>query len=150
MIQKVSRNCIDLLIYYNQFNVAPVMINGVPIIGYGHRISPNDARYTNDITIEQALTLLKEDVTPIEEFVTDINTALTQGQFDALVSLIHHWGIDNFKRSIAYKHLCQGKLKSVARELFNEKDGVIRDTTGKTSSSIIMRRARELKLWNNE
>lgn len=65
--------------------------NGVPAIGYGHRLLPGES-YPNGITQEKATQILKqEDLPHFEEMVCSrVPIECTQGQFDALVDFAYN------------------------------------------------------------
>lgn len=74
---------------------------GLPTIGYGHLIKPNEGFYMGKtITTEQAEELLRSDLRPAEIAVNSgIFEPLTQWQYDALVSLIFNIGAGAFNSS---------------------------------------------------
>lgn len=68
-------------------------------IGYGHVLLPGE-EYPNGIDKPEALKLLKNDVKMTEQGVTRLTAVpLSQGQFDALVSLAYNIGIHAFEKS---------------------------------------------------
>lgn len=90
-------------------------------IGYGHLIHrgsidgrPEEERYKNGITLDQARELFRDDVTKYEAAVNDnVKVPLEQYQFDALVSFTYNIGINGFKSSSALKELNAGHYNAV-------------------------------------
>ncbi|MBC8944628.1 MULTISPECIES: lysozyme [Xenorhabdus] len=83
-------------------------------IGYGHTggVEPGQV-----ITKQQAEALLSEDLNPIYDVLEQyVKVPLTQGQFDALCSLIFNVGIGNFIHSTLLKKLNQGDYQEAAQE----------------------------------
>lgn len=75
-------------------------------VGYGHTGS---ARHGMSVTEGDAERLLKDDVQPIEQLISDtVRAPLNQNEHDALVSLIFNIGEDNWKRSTALRKLNAG------------------------------------------
>ena len=73
------------------------LVSGQNVVGYGHRIADQDAIA---LTREEAETLLREDILPVEDLINEVTFApLTQGQFDALCSLAYNIGPDAFLKS---------------------------------------------------
>ena len=73
---------------------------GVWTIGVGHT---NGVRQGQTITKEQAMTLLKGDLLPCENFVNSIKEIDTQGKFDALVDFAFNLGIEALRKSTLLK-----------------------------------------------
>lgn len=83
------------------------LISGQSVVGYGHRMSDQDAIA---LTPEEAENLLREDIQPVESLVNEaIFAPLTQGQFDALCSLAYNIGPDAFKKSDVVKAINNGR-----------------------------------------
>ena len=70
---------------------------GVLTIGYGH--TGSDVREGDRISLYWAEELLKADVAKVAEQVERLGVALTQGQFDALVSFAFNLGIGRLRTS---------------------------------------------------
>lgn len=89
-----------------------VLISGGSVVGYGHRISDQDAIA---LTREEAETILREDIKPVEELVNEaVFAPLTQSQFDALCSLAYNIGPDAFMRSDVVKAINNGRTLDAA------------------------------------
>ena len=142
---KTSQQGLELIKRFEGFSEKPYLCPAkVWTIGYGstHGISKN----TPPVTKEQAEELLRRD---LREFEHDINEAvkvpLTQGQFDALVSLVYNIGSGAFRKSTLLRQLNQGKYDKVPYELARwNKAG------GKILPGITRRRAAEAALWSED
>ena len=88
--------------------------------------------------------LLAEDLAEFEKYVdTYVTVALTQNQFDALVSWTFNLGPGNLKESTMLKKLNQGLYAEVPDEMRRwNKAG------GKVLEGLIRRREAEAKLFN--
>lgn len=95
---KISQKGIDLIKKFEGFrSEAYICPGGVITIGYGHT---RNVKYTDKVTKEQAEQLLREDLEKYEAAVLNyITVALTQKQFDALVSLCFNIGATGFFNS---------------------------------------------------
>jgi len=110
---------------------------GVWTIGYGHTDGVVSGM---KITKQQALELLREDATEAADCVRRIfsewkskrlNYKITQGQFDALVSLVFNAGCTSVRTSDFIQSLKKGDIESAARQIktFNTSGGVDRRNT---------------------
>jgi lysozyme len=93
-------------------------------IGYGHlvhlgRCNGNEpADFKQGISREQGLELLGRDADAAERAVNQkVQVALTQYQFDALVSFVFNVGAGAFGGSTMLRRLNQGEYKAVPAEL---------------------------------
>jgi len=119
---------------------------GLPTIGYGHLILP-DETFTDDITIEEAETLLKFDLIGAERCITNtVTETLNQNQFDALVSFVFNIGCDNFETSTLLKKLNSGDVQGASNELERWKFITV-DGEKVISNGLISRRAEEKNLF---
>lgn len=78
---------------------------GVVTIGYGHTWN---VRMGDQISKYWARELLERDVAKVEEQLDTLGLVLTQGQTDALVSLVFNIGFDKFKSSTLLKLIRNG------------------------------------------
>lgn len=78
---------------------------GVVTIGYGHTWN---VRMGDQISKYWARELLERDVAKVEEQIDTLGLVLTQGQTDALVSLMFNIGFDKFKSSTLLKLIRNG------------------------------------------
>lgn len=149
---KASYKAIKLIKDFEGFRAYPYICPaGKRSIGYGHVI---DRKYwdiinkTTPITQEDAENVLKKDVSVVEGAInSSVIVPLTQGQFDALASLIFNWGVFNFKASKGFGALNKGRYRNASFEFFDEEKGVVR-VSGKILPGLVKRRQAELELWN--
>ena len=87
---------------------------GVWTIGYGHTKGVAEGLEINEA---DARDLLLEDVKSSEDCVTDnVQVALTQGQYDALVSFVFNLGCGAFHGSTLLHELNAGNYKAAAEQ----------------------------------
>jgi lysozyme len=99
---ETSQNGIDFIKSHEGLRLTQYLDQaGLPTIGYGHLIKPNEGFYLGKtITTEQAEELLRSDLRPAEIAINSgIFTQLTQWQYDALVSLVFNIGGGAFNSS---------------------------------------------------
>lgn len=88
------------------------LLNGRRVAGYGHAVGKGE---TLELSRDAAESLLKSDLAPYEALVNDhIFAPLTQGQFDALVSLAFNIGSDAFLGSDVLSALNNGRILDAA------------------------------------
>ena len=109
---------------------------GVWTIGVGHT---RGVKQGQKITEAQAISLLKGDLLPCENYVNNLGVCKTQGQFDALVDFCFNLGTGALGRSTLLKFIRQSKAEQYIRGEFAKwvKSG------GKTLAGLIKRRAWE-------
>ena len=109
---------------------------GVWTIGVGHT---KGVKQGQKITEAQAISLLKGDLLPCENYVNNLGVCKTQGQFDALVDFCFNLGTGALGRSTLLKFIRQGKAEQYIRGEFAKwvKSG------GKTLTGLVKRRAWE-------
>jgi RHS repeat-associated protein len=120
-------------------------------IGYGHLVhtgpcsgDPREADYQNGISIKQANEMLRNDVEPAEKGVRRyVKVKLTQPQYDALVSLVFNWGIDNFRTSPKLTMLNNGDYVDMAMHLRKGPLG----PNGQQYPGLVRRREAELVMF---
>ena len=88
---------------------------GVWTIGVGHT---KGVKQGQTITKAQAMTLLKGDLLPCENYVNNLGVCKTQGQFDALVDFAFNLGTAALGRSTLLKYIRIGKAEQYIREQF--------------------------------
>ena len=112
-------------------------------IGYGHT---GGVKETDKITLEEADSLLKKDISKFEEYVSDnVMVKLNQGQFDALVAWTFNLGVGNLRSSTMLKKLNESDYGSVPFEMRRwNKAG------GKTLDGLIRRRQAESLLFEGK
>jgi len=94
------------------------------------------------ITEAQATALLAQDVVRFEKGVNGLGVALTQNQFDALVSFAFNVGEKALRDSTLAKKLKAGDIKGAAAQF-----GAWVKGGGKTLPGLVRRRAAEAALF---
>jgi lysozyme len=150
---KVSEKGLDLIKQFEGFkDYVYTCVSGNQTIGYGHVIDPKLValiKASPPMTREKAEQLLKEDVRKAENAInSSVKVTLSQGQLDALVSLVYNWGAYNFKRSKGLRKLNAGDYSGAADEFFGKVKGVV-IVDGKFSNGLLRRRQAELELWQS-
>ena len=109
---------------------------GVWTIGVGHT---KGVKQGQTISEAQAISLLKGDLLPCENYVNNLGVCKNQGQFDALVDFCFNLGTGALGRSTLLKFIRQGKAEQYIRGEFAKwvKSG------GKTLAGLVKRRAWE-------
>jgi lysozyme len=148
---KTSEKGLDLIKQFEGFKDYVYMCPaGKPTIGYGHVIDQKLIALTKAaprMTREKAEQLLKNDVREAEIAInSSVKVNISQGQFDALVSLIYNWGAYNFKTSKGLRKLNAGDYKEAAIEFFSKEKGIV-NIDGKFSKGLYNRRQAELELY---
>ena len=114
---------------------------GVWTIGYGH--TGPDVTPGLVITQQRAEELLAQDVKKVEGYINSLVTsALTQNQFDALVSFVYNVGKKQFATSTLLRLLNQGQF-TLAKEQFQR----WKYDNGKEVQGLINRRVKEAELF---
>ncbi|WP_298914268.1 lysozyme [uncultured Algimonas sp.] len=89
------------------------LATGVRVVGYGHRLDA-DADPVH-LSRNEAEERLLEDLEPVELMVNeDVHAPLTQGQYDALCSLVFNIGLDAFRASDILQALNNGRVLDAA------------------------------------
>jgi lysozyme len=111
---RISDQGLTLIKAFEGFSAEPYMCPaGKRTVGYGHVITVASPLWvhmssTLPLTKKQAMDLLRQDVCYAEEVINaDVKVALTQNQFDALVSFTYNIGAGAFARSTLLKLLNQ-------------------------------------------
>ena len=113
---KASDRAIRLISEFEGFASEPYDdVGGKPTIGYGHLIRKGES-FTR-VDEAEATRLLCDDLEVAEACVEScVDVALTQGQFDALVSLTFNLGCARLKSSSLLKYLNAGQYAKAADE----------------------------------
>ena len=90
---------------------------GVWTIGVGHT---KGVKQGQTITEAQAMSLLKGDLLPCENYVNNLGVCKTQGQFDALVDFAFNLGTAALGRSTLLKYIRAKKPERYIREEFGK------------------------------
>lgn len=113
-------------------------------VGYGH---VGTARHGMSVTEGDAERLLRDDVKPIEQLISDtVRAPLNQNEHDALVSLIFNIGEDNWKRSTVLRKLNAGD-KLGAANAFEMWSKAFVSNELVTLDGLVRRRAAEKSLF---
>lgn len=113
---------------------------GILTIGYG---TTRGVKTGQTITEARADELLREDVQAFEQAVTEtVTVPLTQGQFDALVSLTYNIGPGAFRASTLLRLLNRGEYAQAAAQFDRWNRG-----GGKVLPGLVKRRAAERRLF---
>ena len=144
-----SQAGIDLIKKYEGFKASPYYCPaGKLSIGYGHVIDSSKERYNSPITEADGQRILSSDLRITEATIAKgVRVPLSQGQFDALVSLVYNWGGGNFLKSCGLKCLNRLDYAGATVEFFSLDKGVV-NIAGKFSQGLYNRRLAELELWN--
>src|SRR5579863_10359551 len=90
--------------------------NGLPTIGFGHRLSAVQA-FPEGVTEQQAVALLVADVQEAERAVCRlVRVPLSQGQFDALVDFCFNLGSKRLAASTLLDDLNRGRYQAAAEQ----------------------------------
>ena len=114
---KCSSKCIEAIKAFEGFRAKPyVCPGGVLTIGYGH--TGRDVTPRSVVDEAQAEELLRKDLRTFEIWVENYMPQATQGQFDALVSLIYNIGIGAFSASTLKKKIDRknGSQKEIEKQ----------------------------------
>lgn len=142
---QASINCVNLIKEFEGFMSNPYKCPaGKLTIGYGHVLKNTDEFKVLDE--RHATWLLEKDIEKVETFLNKKSLDLTQGQFDALISLIYNWGGLNFQRSNGFKKLKEGDIEEAKKEFFSREKGVV-NIKGEFSEGLYRRRCAELALF---
>lgn len=116
---------------------------GVWTIGYGHT---KDVVEGMTISKEEAEQMLVDELHEYENYINEyVNVALSQNQFDALVSWVYNLGPANLKASTMLKVLNSGKYEDVPAQIKRwNKAG------GKVLEGLIRRREAEACLFQGK
>lgn len=109
---------------------------GVWTIGVGHT---KGVKQGQTITEAQAMSLLKGDLLPCENYVNNLGVCKTQGQFDALVDFAFNLGTAALGRSTLLKYIRAKKPEQYIREEF----GKWVNSKGMRLKGLVIRRAWE-------
>lgn len=130
--------------------------DGMVTIGYGHaeKISQTDlVPGETTITKTEAEKLLKKDLEGSRNALNrildswgenGIDVELTQGMYDAMVSMIYNMGIGNFRKSNFLRLVKKGKLEEASEEIKNMSANLFKKYPG-----LKVRREKESELFNS-
>jgi lysozyme len=120
-------------------------VNGLPTIGYGHRLLHTES-FPDGIGEAQAAEILLSDVRGAEQAVQHlVKVALTQGQFDALVDFCFNLGAGRLAASTLLRDLNAGHRDAAGEQLLRwDLAG------GKENPGLRARREAEFALWRGD
>lgn len=122
---------------------------GKRTIGYGHALADNEA-YNHPLTRTEADILLKQDIKIAENAINkNVELSLSQGKFDALVSLVFNWGVTNFINSKGLIYLNNDQIDRAADEFFSQEKGVNK-VNGQINFGLCRRRQAERRMWDGK
>ena len=138
----ISQTGLALIKHFEGYFPKPYLCPaGVKTIGYGHVIWPGET-YTH-LTESQATQLLLKDLYQAERAVKRlIKTALTQGQFDALVSFTFNLGSGSLQRSTLRRKINRGDHKDAPAEFLKWSK-----CHGRVLRGLLRRRQAEARLY---
>jgi lysozyme len=147
----ISQKGIDLIKKFEGFSPNAYRCPaGKMTIGYGHVIQAERERFNAPLTEADAERILLKDVKTAEATINKgTHTPLTQGQYDALVSLVFNWGGSNFLRSQGLKYLNSYDYALAAKEFFSFDKGIVK-VSGTVMPGLVKRRQAEWDLWNDK
>ena len=147
-ITKTANAGIDMIKHFEGFRSAPYKCPaGVPTIGYGATFYPGGKKVTmtdKTITEVEATALLQSMLVKFEQYVDSYCIdAVTQNQFDALVSFCYNLGPANLKASTLLKKVNANPNDETIRAEFMKwtKAG------GRTLKGLVTRRTAEADLY---
>ncbi|WP_323119106.1 lysozyme [Burkholderia alba] len=115
---------------------------GKPTIGYGHLILPHE-RFDRPISASQAEALLRQDLRSAEQAVRQlVRVAITQQQFDALISFAFNLGAGRLRSSTLARYLNAGAAARAADQFL-----VWNKAGGKPLAGLTRRRQAERQLF---
>lgn len=136
-----SQTGYDLIRHSEGFAAHVYSDNGMPAIGYGHDLLPDES-FPDGITIQQADQLLQNDLATryepyLNKWIADNNVTATQGQYDALIDFTYNLGPANLLTLLS--HGWDQVPEQIMR--WNHVNGTV-------SAGLTARRQAELNLWS--
>lgn len=146
-----SQDAIDLIKEFEGFKATPYKcLAGQYTIGYGKKLS-GLPKHNYQMTENEAYINLKLDLITYCSFINQkLKVTLTQGQYDALSSLVYNWGCFSFSKSEGLKLLNQKKFNLAAHEFFSKEKGVVHIHNKVFCQGLYRRRQAERKLWDKK
>lgn len=134
---------IDLIKQYEGLRLARYLdAVGKPTIGYGHLILPHES-FNRPLCESEALALLRRDLRSAELGLRKlVRVAITQQQFDALMSFVFNLGAGRLRSSTLLRYLNAGANNHAADQFL-----VWNKAGGKPLAGLTRRRQAERKLF---
>lgn len=145
----LSPKGLDLLKKFEGFRSKPYLCSaGKKTIGYGHVLLFGED--LTEVTLDEAHTLLKHDVSWAERAVSRILPHLPQNQFDALVCFVFNIGETEFVKSNVCKYL-KLRMPDQALDYWKQWNKVVDPRTKMqvVSQGLQNRRNAEMALFKN-
>lgn len=128
------------------------MGDGMITVGYGHaqRESKSNLQVGDSITYQQAEEFLEHDISMAEKYLNnvldkwekeEIQVNISQGMYDAMVSLIFNMGIGNFRKTEFIQLVKKGKYEKAKERILS---------TAVTYPGHVKRRKREAELFGSD
>ena len=133
---EVSQNGLALITSSEGFEAVPYDDNGHMAWGYGHDALPLKT-VPESVSKYEALTLLREDLAPVQNSVSKFAPLCNQNQFDALCDFAYNLGVGALREMLAHG------WDQVTEQIpyWNHVNGVV-------NPGLTARRAREVELFN--
>lgn len=148
MNYQLSDAGIDLIVEFEGLKLAAYNdTNGWATIGIGHLIRKGPVEPTDQpITKQQAYDLFRRD-SAVEVILINrtLTVDITQGQFDAMVSLAYNIGIGRFMRGPIPNLINTSQFASVPAEFLKHDS----DVKGNVLPGLVRRRNAEITLFNS-
>ncbi len=125
----ISPNCLKLIKKWEGLYLDAYLNSvGIWTIGYGttEYSDSKKVKQGDKVSIQQAKKFLQDKVDQVADEVNQlVKVALTQNQFDAVVSFCYNVGIGAFKDSILLKKLNQRDYQGAANEFLKWNEGMV-------------------------
>ncbi len=144
---KIGKPGLEIIKHFEGFSSDPYLCPAdVPTIGYGATYGFDHKRITMGhcpISLEEGEALLAQELQSVERSVRRlIRVALTQNQFDALVSFTFNLGSGRLQSSTLRSKLNRGDYEGAADEFPKW-----RKAGGRVLAGLVRRRAEERMIW---
>jgi len=147
-MKKTATAGLQIIKKHEGFRARPYLCPaGIPTIGYGNTYYPNGQKVQLSdppITHEQATAMLQAVLEKYEGAVSRyVQTAITQAQFDALVSFAYNVGMENLRQSTLLKKVNRNPADPTIRAEFAKWTRA----NGRILEGLKKRRAEEAELY---
>jgi lysozyme len=142
---KTSEQGVDFVKRWEGFRPKPYFCAGGKLTwGFG---TTEDVKIDGTITREEAdLALRKRLAENDREIARLVQVPLTQGQWDAVASLVYNIGIGNFAQSTLRRLINRGEMRACVPEFIKYR----KSAKGEVIPGLAARRVAEAKLWIGE
>lgn len=143
--RKASAWCLTLIRSFESFSAfAYLCPRGRRTIGYGHVLRPGET-LREPVTELVAEDLLREDLAPVEIYLSAVLPDLRQNEFDAMASFCFNVGLGAFERSALFSCLRAGDKAGAATQF-----RLWAYAKGRELPGMVLRRERERALFLGE